>query len=83
MRSLSRTPHGQLPLHAACRNGARPNVIDMLLGRDEGMSTVMWASLMKSTFIPPPPPPPFAVFFLQADCPSIWEFVERVFACWI
>jgi ankyrin repeat protein len=33
--------YGQLPLHAACRNGAHPDVIDLLLRYDEGKSTVM------------------------------------------
>ncbi len=47
--------HGQLPLHATCRNGAQPDVIDMLLGRNGGMSTVMWEDRAGSALPDAPP----------------------------
>jgi hypothetical protein len=33
--------YGLLPLNAACRNGAHPDMIDLLLGCNKGKSTVM------------------------------------------
>ena len=47
--------HGQIPLHAACRNGARLEVINMLLRRNGGMLMVMRVLLTKLTFVPPLP----------------------------
>jgi hypothetical protein len=43
---LESDAYGQLPLHASCRNGAHPDMIDLLLGHNKGKSTVMWEDHM-------------------------------------